>query len=74
MTTVDVPSWVTVFLEGTGVSPADDDTHVTGISVSESVSVVRSFVHSPSCVAAARNLRGKEAQCLIDAIDGVSPV
>ena len=44
---------------------------VTDMSVADSVSKIRSFVHSSSQIAAARNLRGKDAQELIDLIDQV---
>ena len=40
-------------------------------SMAESVSNIRSFMHSSSRIAAARNLRGREAQRLIDLIDRV---
>jgi hypothetical protein len=46
---------------------------VADMSVAESLSKIRSFVHSSSRIAAARNLRGKEAQELIDLIDQVRP-
>ena len=46
---------------------------VVGLSAVESVSKIRSFMHSPSRIAAARGLRGKEAQELIDLIDQVRP-
>ena len=44
---------------------------VADTSLAESVSNIRSFIHSSSRIAAARNLRGKEAQQLIDLIDQV---
>ena len=47
---------------------------MSDISAVESVSYIRSFIHSSSRIAAARNLRGKEAQRLIDLIDQVSSV
>ena len=40
-----------------------------GFRVAESVSSIWSFMHSTSLIAAARNLRGREAQRLIDLID-----
>ena len=46
---------------------------VVDMSAVDSVSKIRSFMHSPSRVAAARDLRGKEAQGLIDLIDQVCP-
>ena len=45
---------------------------VVDTSLAESISNFRSFIHSSSRIAAARNLRGKEAQRLIDLIDQVS--
>ena len=45
---------------------------VADISMAESISGIRSFMHSSSRIAAARNLRGEEAQRLIDLIDRVS--
>lgn len=41
------------------------------MSMTESVSKIWSFVHSPSQITAARNFRGKEAQGLVDLIDKV---
>jgi hypothetical protein len=46
---------------------------VADMSVAESLSKIRSFVHSSSRITAARNLRGEEAQELIDHIDQVRP-
>jgi len=46
--------------------------HALNMSVVESVSNIRSFMHSSSRIAAARDLRGKEAQGLIDLIDQVN--
>jgi len=46
--------------------------HVADIPVTESILNVRSFIHSPSQIAAARNLRGEDAQRLIDRIDQVN--
>ena len=51
-----------------------DSFRVTDVSAAESVSKIWSFMHSPSKIAAARNLRGEEAQALIDLIDQVSDV
>ena len=45
---------------------------VADMPVAESVLNIRSFMHSSPRIAAARNLRGKEAQGLIDLIDQVS--
>ena len=45
---------------------------VTGRSGTESLLNIRTFMHSSSRIAAARNLRGKAAQGLIDLIDQVS--
>ena len=45
---------------------------VVDASVAESISNIQSFMHSSSRIAAARNLRGKEAQRFIDLIDQVS--
>ena len=44
---------------------------VAETSASESVSNIRSFIHSTSRIAAARDLRGREAQKLIDLVDQV---
>ena len=44
------------------------------MSTTESVSNIRSLIHSPSWIATARNLRGEEAQGLIDLIDRVSGI
>ena len=44
---------------------------VADMSVTESVSNIRAFMHSSSRITAARNLRGKEAQGFIDLIDKV---
>ena len=55
--------------------PADifyNGLRVADMSMAESVSSIRSFMHSSSRIAAARNLRGEEAQRLIDLIDRVS--
>lgn len=49
-----------------------DGRHVADVLVTGSVSNIRSFMHSSSHIAAARNLRGEEAQVLIDLIDQVS--
>jgi len=46
--------------------------HVADMSVAESISNIRSFMHSSSQIAAARNLRGEDAQRLIDFIDQVN--
>ena len=46
-----------------------DGLHVADMSVAQSVSNIRSFLHSSSRIAAARDLRGEEAQGLIDLID-----
>jgi len=46
--------------------------YVADIPVTESISNIRSFIHSPSQIAAARNLRGEDAQRLIDRIDQVN--
>ena len=75
MTVVNLPSWVIEFLKGTDdLFAIDDDSHVTEIPASESVPIIRSFVHSPSGVAVARSLRGKGAQRLINAIDQVGAI
>ena len=77
MTSVNLPSWVIEFLKGTddlSISAIDNDSHVTEISASESVPIIRSFVHSSSGVAVARSLRGKGAQRLVDAIDQVGAI
>ena len=47
---------------------------VVDASMAESVSNIRSFMHSSSRIAAARCLRGEEAQGLIDLIDQVSDI
>jgi len=44
---------------------------VADMLAAESVSNIRSFMHSSSRIATARNLRGREAQRLIDLIDRV---
>ena len=49
-----------------------DGLRVADISMAKSISGIRSFMHSSSRIAAARNLRGEEAQGLIDLIDRVS--
>ena len=49
-----------------------DDLYVTDMSAAESVSNIRSLIHSPHLIAAAKGLRGEEAQRLIDFIDRVS--
>ena len=49
-----------------------NDLHMSDISSVEPVSNIRSFIHSSPRIAAARNLRGKEAQGLVDLIDQVS--
>ena len=49
-----------------------DGLRVADISMAKSVSGVQSFMHSSSRITAARNLRGEEAQGLIDLIDRVS--
>lgn len=56
------------------VTILSDGLNVTEMSVAEFVSNLRSFMHSSSRIAAARNLRGEEAQRLIDFIDQVSGV
>ncbi|KAF9648138.1 kinase-like protein [Thelephora ganbajun] len=43
--------------------------HVAGISMDERVLNIRAFLHSPHRIAAARGLRGEEAQGLIELID-----
>jgi len=45
---------------------------VADTSVTESISNIRSFIHSSTQIAAARNLRGKDAQGFIDLIDQVN--
>ena len=62
-TVIDSPSLSVVLLY--------NGLRVTDMSVADSVSKIRSFVHSSSRIAAARNLRGKDAQELIDLIDQV---
>ena len=76
MTMVNLPSWIIEFLKATDdrLSAIDNDSHVTEISALESVSIIRSFVHSPSGVAVARSLRGRGAQRLIDAIGQVGAI
>ena len=49
-----------------------DGLHVSGTSAVESVSNIRSFIHSSSRITAVRNLRGRDAQGFIDLIDQVS--
>ena len=49
-----------------------DDLRVVDVPAAESVSNIRSFMHSSSRIAAARSLRGGEAQILVDLIDQVS--
>ena len=49
-----------------------DDLRAADTSATEFVSNIRSFIHSSSRITAARNLRGEEAQGLIDLIDQVS--
>ena len=44
---------------------------VTDMSAVETVSTIRSFMHSSTRISAVRKLRGKEAQGLIDLIDQV---
>jgi len=46
--------------------------NLADMSVDEYVSNIRSFMHSSSRIAAARNLRDEEAQSLIDLVDQVS--
>ena len=46
--------------------------HVADIPVTESISSIRSFIHSSSQIDAARKLRGEDAQRLIDIIDQVN--
>ena len=75
MTTVNLPSWVIKFFKATDdLFAIDDNSHMTEISASESVPIIHSFIHSPTGVAAARNLRGKGAQSLIDAISQVGTI
>ena len=84
MSTIARPSW-TVFYQRrsdspvTGASPPPlatlyDGLRVVGMPVAESVSNIRSFLHSSPQIAAARNLRGEEAQGFINLIDQVSVV
>ena len=49
-----------------------DDIYMVDMSAEESVSNIRSLIHSPSWIAVARSLRGEEAQGLIDFIDQAS--
>ena len=49
-----------------------DNLYVVDMSAAESVSNIRSLIHSPHLIAVARSLRGEEAQRLIDFIDRVS--
>ena len=51
-----------------------DGPYAVGMPAAESVSRIRSFLHSPPRIAAARALRGKEAQGLIDLLDQASVV
>ena len=74
MTIVNLPSWVVAPLKGADPSATDNHSHMTEVSASESIPIIHSFVHSSSSVAAAKNLRGKEAQSLIDAIDQVGAI
>ena len=46
---------------------------VADMSAAESISIIRSLIHSPHQIAAARSLRGKDAQGLIEFIDQVIP-
>ena len=48
-----------------------DSSHVTDVSVTESVSIIWSFIRSQYSITVARSLRGKEAQRFIDFIDRV---
>ena len=73
--TVSYPQRTDPFVINTSPPPVAilyDSFRVTDVSAAESVSKIWSFMHSPSQVAAARNLRGEEAQALIDLIDQVS--
>ena len=49
-----------------------DGLRVTDMSGDETVSNIRSLLHSSSQITAARNLRGKDAQGFINLIDQVS--
>lgn len=51
-----------------------DGSRTPEIPVVEPVSNIWSFMHSSSQIAAARNLRGEEAQSLIDLVDQVSGI
>ena len=48
-----------------------DGRQVADMSAAEFISNIWSFMHSSSRIAAARNLRGEEAQSLVDLIDQV---
>jgi len=75
------PSWTGFYLHRTNSSVVDapsppaailyNDLQVGSMSAAESVADIWSFMHSSSRIAAARSLRGKEAQGLIDLIDQV---
>ena len=83
MDTAKSPSWMVFYPRRTDLSvitasslPVVIDTlysgfRVTDMSAVESVSMIRSFMHSSTRITAARKLRGKEAQGLIDLIDQV---
>ena len=50
----------------------DNGPRMADMSIAESVSSIQSSMHSSSWIAAARGLRGQEAQGLINLIDRVS--
>ena len=56
------------------VAIVDNGPRMADISVAESVSSIRSFIHSLSWITAAKNLRGEEAQGFINLIDRVSGI
>ena len=82
MDVVEDPPWTAFHIQQTDppvtgassppVTNLHDGSRMSDIFVIASVSNIRSFMHSSSRIAAARNLRGKEAQGFIDFVDQVS--
>jgi len=75
MKVVENPSRASFCPHRTGLSPPVailfNGLQMEDMSVAESISKIWSFMHSPPRIAAARDLRGEEAQGLIDLIDRV---
>lgn len=81
MDTVENPSQTVFYSQRTGPSVLDilpplvlnlrDSLRVADISVIESISNIRTFIHSPPLIAVAKNLRGEEAQGFIELVDQV---